>query len=124
MLLGALIGRERVLDAMACVRLGAKADLALEYFAAYGFWAVAVAALTPVPYMVFSWVAGFAEVAFWQFVLASAMFRPLRFFGVAGLVYLFGPRAKRWIDKYFDLATVLLMALVIGVAVLVHVLRR
>jgi membrane protein YqaA with SNARE-associated domain len=124
MLLGALIGRERVLDAMACVRLEAKAGLALEYFAAYGFWAVAVAALTPVPYMVFSWVAGFAEIAPWQFVLASAMFRPLRFFGVGGLVYLFGPRAKRWIDKYFDLATVLFMALVVGVAVIVRLVRR
>jgi membrane protein YqaA with SNARE-associated domain len=124
MLLGALIGRERVLDLMALFHLGEKADLALRYFAQYGFWAVAVAALTPVPYMVFSWVAGFAEIPAWQFVAASVIFRPMRFFGVGGLVYLFGPRAKRFIERYFNLATVLFMALVIGAVALVHLVRR
>ena len=82
-----------------------------------------VAALTPVPYMVFSWVAGFAEIAVWQCLLASVIFRSMRFFAVAAIVYVFGPAAKRFIDRYFNLATVLVMLLVIGVVVLVKVLR-
>ena len=123
MLLGLAIGQARVTDAMAFVGLGEEAAKALEVFGEYGFWAVAVAALTPVPYMVFSWVAGFAEIAVWQFLLASVIFRSARFFGVAAIVYVFGPTAKRFIDKYFNLVTVLVMLVVIGVVVLVKVLR-
>ena len=123
MLLGLAIGQARVTDAMGFVGLGEEAAKALEVFGEYGFWAVAVAALTPVPYMVFSWVAGFAEIAVWQFLLASVIFRSARFFGVAAIVYVFGPAAKRFIDKYFNLVTVLVMLVVIGVVVLVKVLR-
>ena len=123
MLLGLAVGQARVTDAMAFVGLAEKAAQALDVFHEYGFWAVAVAALTPVPYMVFSWVAGFAEIAVWQFLLASVIFRSMRFFGVAAIVYVFGPAAKRFIDKYFNLVTVAVMLVVIGVVVLVKVLR-
>ena len=123
MLLGLAIGQARVTDAMGFVGLGEEAAKALEVFGEYGFWAVAVAALTPVPYMVFSWVAGFAEITVWQFLLASVIFRSARFFGVAAIVYVFGPAAKRFIDKYFNLVTVVVMLVVIGVVVLVKVLR-
>ena len=124
MLLGLAIGETRVVDAMNWVGLGDKAALALQYFRDWGFWAVAVAALTPVPYMVFSWVAGFAEIDWWQFVLASAIFRPMRFFTVAILMYVVGPPAKRFIDRYFNLATVLFMALVLAVVLALRYLRH
>lgn len=124
MLLGLAIGEARVVDAMNWVGLGEKASLALQYFRQWGFWAVAVAALTPVPYMVFSWVAGFAEIQWWQFVLASVIFRPMRFFTVAILMYVVGPPAKRFIDRYFNLATVLFMALVLAVVLALRYLRH
>jgi membrane protein YqaA with SNARE-associated domain len=124
MLLGRAIGHDRVVETMNWVGLGDKAALALQYFRDWGFWAVAVAALTPVPYMVFSWVAGFAKIQWWQFVLASVIFRPMRFFAVAGLVYLIGPPAKRLIDRYFNLATVIFMAIVIAVVAAVRYLRH
>jgi len=114
MLLGLAIGKDRVVEVMQWIHLDPQAKLALQYFAQYGFWAVAVAALTPVPYMVFSWVAGFSDVSITSFVLASVLFRPMRFFGVAGMVYWMGPTAKRFLDKYFNLATWILMALLIG----------
>lgn len=123
MLLGLAIGQQRVVAAMELLGQGDKAAQALQVFADYGFWAVAVAALTPVPYMVFSWVAGFAEIPIWQFVLASVIFRPMRFFTVAGLFYALGPKAKALIDRYFNLATWVFMALVIGVVVLLRVLK-
>jgi len=90
----------------------------------WGFLAIGTSALTPVPYMAFSWVAGYSEMPLWKFVLASVIFRPLRFYGVAGLMYLFGPPAKRFIDRYFNLATILFMALVIGAVVLIRFLRH
>jgi len=122
MLLGLAIGQTRVVNAMEWLHLGEKSQLALDAFRDYGFWAVAVAALTPVPYMVFSWVAGFAEIDWWQFVLASVIFRSMRFFGVGGIVYAFGPRAKRFIDRYFNLVTWLVMLPVI-IVILVKLLK-
>ena len=114
MLLGLLVGEDRVVAAMALLGQGHKAAQALDLLRTYGFATVAVAALTPVPYNVCSWLAGFSEVHPLTYVAASVIFRPMRFFGVAGLVYWLGPTAKRLIDRYFNLATWVLMALVIG----------
>lgn len=124
MLVGWAIGLDRVVAIMETVGLGEKAAQALAIFADYGFWAVAVAALTPVPYMVFSWVAGFAEIPVWQFVVASVIFRSMRFFAVAGVVYAFGARAKTFIDKYFNLVTVAAMLVILVVVVLIKVLSE
>jgi membrane protein YqaA with SNARE-associated domain len=96
--------------------------LAEGYFTKYGFWTVGVAALTPVPYNVCSWLSGFYYDSPWMYILASVIFRPMRFFAVAGLVYLVGPSAKRFIDRYFNLATVVVMALVIAAVVLIRLL--
>jgi len=124
MLLGLLIGQDRVVTVMGWLHQGDTAKEALDLLRTYGFWTVAVAALTPVPYNVCSWLAGFSEVHPLTYLLASVIFRPMRFFGVAGLVYLFGPVAKRFIDKYFNLASWLVMALIIGVVVLIRFLRH
>jgi len=122
MLVGSWVGRERVLEAMAAVYLGPEAERALSLFHDYGFWAVGAAAFTPIPYKVFAWVAGFAEMHWAEFLAASAIFRSLRFYSVAAVMYVFGPPAKRFIDKYFNLFTILLMLLVIGVVVLLKLL--
>ena len=124
MLLGLLIGQDRVVTVMGWLHQGDTAKEALDLLRTYGFWTVAVAALTPFPYNVCSWLAGFSEVRPLTYLLASVLFRPMRFFGVAGLVYLFGPVAKRFIDKYFNLASWLVMALIIGVVVLIRFLRQ
>jgi len=122
MLAGSWVGRERVLEAMSVIYLGEDADRALTLFHAYGFWAVGAAAFTPIPYKVFAWVAGFAEMHWATFLAASAIFRSLRFYAVAAAMYVFGPPAKRFIDKYFNLCTILFMLLVIGVVVLLKLL--
>jgi len=122
--LGLAIGQDRVVTVMGWLHQGDTAKEALDLLRTYGFWTVAVAALTPVPYNVCSWLAGFSEVHPLTYLLASVLFRPMRFFGVAGLVYLFGPVAKRFIDKYFNLASWLVMALIIGVVVLIRFLQH
>lgn len=50
----------------------------------YGVRAVAVAAITPLPYSIFCWAAGAAQVSFRHFMLASQ----LRIIRVAGYLYL------------------------------------
>ena len=113
MLLGLAIGEAPVRAALDWIRPGI-AEQGLGLFKAYGFWTVGIAALTPVPYNICSWLAGFSDVSPWTYLLASVIFRPMRFFAVGGLVYAFGMPAKRFIDKYFELATILVMLLLIG----------
>lgn len=118
--LGLAIGGDMVKQMFDVVHLGHKAEQAMSFYRTYDFWAVAVAALTPVPYMVFSWLGGISQISFAGFVLASVIFRSLRFFSEAGIIYFAGPRARSWIEKYFNLASILAIVLVL---VLVLALR-
>lgn len=83
-------------------------------YARYGFWGVLVAAVTPIPYKVFTISSGFFRFEFWSFITASAIGRSLRFFAVSALIYFFGPPIKGFIDKYFNLLTVIFMMLLVG----------
>jgi len=75
-------------------------------FQQYEGWAVAAAGFTPLPYKVFTLAAGAFEINFLVFVFASALSRSARFFIVAGLIYKFGPPVKEFIEKYFNLLSV------------------
>ncbi len=83
-------------------------------FNEYNFWAVLIAAITPIPYKVFTIAAGAANATFWVFMVASIIGRSLRFFAVGALIYIFGERIKNFIDKYFNWLSILFMVLLIG----------
>jgi membrane protein YqaA with SNARE-associated domain len=102
MLAGAWIGEERVLGVMAWFSLQDESRWVLDLFRKYDFWAVALGAILPIPYKVFAWIAGFAEVKWWTFLLATVIFRKLRYILIGVLIYLYGVRAKHFIDKYFN----------------------
>lgn len=78
------------------------------------FLAILAAAFTPIPYKVFTVAAGVLEVPLGTLVAASALGRPARFYLVAGTIYLFGPRVRALIDRYFDLLTWLLLAVAVA----------
>jgi len=118
--LGLAIGPERVVGLFDTIGLGAKVQSALDLYTRYDFWAIAISALTPVPYMIFSWVGGMAEVSLLKFVGISVIFRTMRFGGEALLFYFLGERARALIEKYFNLATI---AVIILLAVVVYVVR-
>lgn len=88
-------------------------------FNEYNFWAVLIAAITPIPYKVFTISAGAANASFGVFMLASIIGRSIRFFAVGTLIYIFGERIKNFIDKYFNWLSILFMILLIGGFVLV-----
>ncbi len=77
------------------------------------FAAIAIAGFTPIPYKVFTIAAGAFQVNFATLVIASALSRSARFFLVGGLIYLFGPKVKTFIDKYFDWLTIAFIILLI-----------
>jgi len=81
----------------------------------YEGWAVAAAAFTPLPYKVFTLAAGAFKVNFAVFVLASAVARSARFFLVGGLIFFFGLPVKVFIEKHFNiLSIVFFVSLVLG----------
>lgn len=76
--------------------------------------AVTVAGFTPIPYKVFAIAAGAFQINFVIFMLASAIGRGTRFFLVGGLIRWLGPEVKKFIDRYFNLLTVLFVILLLG----------
>ncbi len=81
--------------------------------------ALGTAGFTPIPYKVFTIAAGAFAVPFLPFVLISAVSRGARFFLVAGLIRIWGPQIRGFIDRYFNLLTVVfVVALILGFVVL------
>ncbi len=68
----------------------------------YSAWAVAIAGLTPVPYKVCTLTAGMFSINFPIFIIASVLSRGLRFFAVAGLIYLFGEKVRFFLEHRFN----------------------
>jgi membrane protein YqaA with SNARE-associated domain len=76
--------------------------------------AVGVAGFTPIPYKVFTIAAGAFEINFGTFMFASLLSRGARFFLVGALIRWLGPGIKDFIDRYFNLLTVVFVILLIG----------
>ncbi|MBI5778398.1 MAG: DedA family protein [Planctomycetes bacterium] len=78
------------------------------------FMAVAIAGFTPIPYKVFTIAAGVCRINLWIFILASILSRSARFFIVATIIRFGGAPAKRFIDRYFNLLTIIFVVLLVG----------
>lgn len=87
------------------------------------FIAVFTAGFTPIPFKVFTIAAGAAMVPFGLFVIGSLTSRGLRFLMVAGLIRYFGPSIKTWIDRYFNILTIVFTILLIGGIIAVRYLH-
>jgi membrane protein YqaA with SNARE-associated domain len=73
--------------------------------------ALGSAAFTPIPFKVFTIAGGAFEVPLVPFIAISAVGRAGRFFLVAGLLRLFGPPIKMFIDRYFNILTLVFFVL-------------
>lgn len=92
-----------------------------EWFGTWGFWAVFLAGFSPIPYKLFTISAGVIGMAFFPFVLASAIGRGGRFFLVAGLMRWGGEKMEQSLRLYIDRIS---WALVILLVVLYFVLNN
>ncbi|MBV54661.1 MAG: cytochrome B [Candidatus Marinimicrobia bacterium] len=93
-----------------------------QTFQEHNFIAILVAALTPIPYKVFTITAGAANANFVEFMGASILGRSLRFFAVSALIYYFGERIKVFIDRYFNMLSIIFAILLVGGFVLIKYL--
>ncbi len=75
---------------------------AVDWFAAWGFWAIFVAGFSPIPYKVFTIAAGGLSMMLLPFVIASIIGRGLRFFLVAGLMAWGGARMEAVLHQQID----------------------
>lgn len=80
----------------------------------HGFAVVFLAGFTPIPFKVITIAAGVFELELIPFTLASLIGRSSRFFLVAGCIWLFGDPVKRFIDRWFNLLTLLFGVLLVG----------
>ena len=87
-----------------------------SWYERWGYWALVMAAFTPLPYKVFAIAAGGMGMSLGAFVAASIVGRGLRFFLVGALSAWLGPKAIRAI-RYSDRvgwALIVLAALALG----------
>lgn len=85
-----------------------------ELYQRYDAYAIAVAGLTPVPYKVATITAGFFDVHFGRFLVASLASRSLRFFVIGGLIRLFGPQIRTFIDRYFGVLSIVFLVMLVA----------
>tara|TARA_Y100000310_G_scaffold334036_1_gene412833 strand:+ start:28 stop:651 length:624 start_codon:yes stop_codon:yes gene_type:complete len=85
-----------------------------ELYNSYAFLAILASAFTPIPYKVFTIAAGFWKVGLLPLIVASAIGRSARFFLVGFLIYMFGPKMKDFIDKYFNWLSIGFFILLVG----------
>ncbi|MGH9340171.1 MAG: YqaA family protein [Acidobacteriota bacterium] len=76
--------------------------------------AVGIAGLTPIPFKVFTIAGGAFKINFAIFILASVASRGVRFFVIGGLIRWFGPSIQVFIDRYFNLLTIIFVVLLVG----------
>jgi len=85
-----------------------------EMYLENAFLAIVAAAVTPIPFKVFTLAAGVFGVPLPILLAASAVGRSARFFGVAACIFVAGPGVKRWLDRYLELATMALLVLAVA----------
>lgn len=91
--------------------LADKYTVAQDLYRQYDAWAVGAAGFTPIPYKLFTITAGAFRIDFWTFLLASIVSRTARFFLVAGFIYRFGAPVRYFLEKYFNLLSILFVVL-------------
>ncbi len=94
--------------------LADKYDLVRELYQKYDVWAVGTAGFTPIPYKLFTISAGLFQLNFPSFVLVSILSRAARFFLVAALIWKFGAPIRLFIEKYFNILSIVFMILLVG----------
>jgi membrane protein YqaA with SNARE-associated domain len=89
-----------------------KIDAMRVFYDKWGWAAVLIGGLTPVPFKLITIISGLLEYNFLLFVFLAALTRSLRFFVLAGILYVWGEPIKALIDKYF---TLIMIAITLGI---------
>lgn len=85
-----------------------------EWYATNGTFGLLIAAITPIPFKIFTIASGALDFPIGAFLGASVLGRGLRF-GTEGVVLrIWGKPVVAWMDRWFDLAAVVFTLLLVG----------
>lgn len=84
----------------------------------YAHWAILISGFTPIPYKAATLSAGFCKLPFLPFIFFSCIARGARFFLVAIIIRIWGSKIKLFIDRYFNILTIVFFAL-LGLAIFI-----
>jgi membrane protein YqaA with SNARE-associated domain len=87
----------------------------------WDFWFVFIAAFTPIPYKVITITAGVFGLNLAMFLVATVIGRSARFLLVAYLLHRFGEPIHRFIDRWFNVLTIVFTILLVGGFYLIEV---
>lgn len=79
-----------------------------------GFWFVITLGIVPIPFQIAMLAAGATKYSLTLFLIASAIARSIRYFGLALVVYYAGNQAERIISKHKTKAMIAITVLVLG----------
>jgi membrane protein YqaA with SNARE-associated domain len=91
-----------------------------QKFAENAFLAYFSAALSPIPYKVFTIAGGVFNVSLAALIFASIVGRGLRFFGMSVLIFALGAKVKPFLDKYFEWITIGIVVLLAAFFLLLY----
>jgi len=122
--IGLLIGRYGGRPLVKKVFDEKKISWAEHLYQKYDVWALGIAGFTPIPYKVFTILAGVLNIRVRELVPISFLSRGGRFFLVATLLYFYGEPMKAFISEYFNLLTIVFVVLLVGGFVAVKLFTR
>ena len=93
------------------------------WYAEYGFGGILIAAITPIPYKVFTIASGMFHYSLPLLIVASIVGRGFRFFAVAGIIRMFGPTVQPFVEKNLEWCFVACGILLIGGFVVIKLLH-
>ena len=85
-----------------------------DYYKEFGILIVLGAGITPFPYKFITIASGVFGLNIFLFIIISIIGRGLRFYLIAILLYFFGEKIKLFIDKYFNILTIVFFILLVG----------
>jgi len=84
------------------------------WFSEYGVWIVLIAGFSPIPFKVITIAAGAFGLDFVLFILSALLSRGARFFLEGSLLRWGGPSVRDFVEKHFELMTMLATLLVVA----------
>ena len=90
-----------------------------NYYTEYGILIVLGAGFTPFPFKFIAIASGVFNLNIFLFIITAIIARGLRFYLLAGLLFIFGEKIKVLIDKYFNLLAILFFILLAGSMLLI-----
>lgn len=91
-----------------------KFEMVRGYYDRDAFLWLVASAFTPIPFKIFTVASGVFGVSLKTLIIASLIGRSARFFLVAGMIRLFGPAVRPFLEKYLEWAALVLFLLALA----------